>query len=149
MPSSALSQSKLRKSPRLAKPKRNGAISLLENALLVPAKRSRVGFLFDEGRNRRLLCMRLWQREALIRLLLDHGADPGTRPLLLFDLNDLRVRLPEDKRPRADARTPFYKIVRSLSEESDEVFWGTVPIMFEKEMESRGKLWRLRSKLTL
>lgn len=93
--------------------------------------------------------MRLWQREALIRLLLDHGADPGTRPLLLFDLNDLRVRLPEDKRPRADARTPFYKIVRSLSEESDEVFWGTVPIMFEKEMESRGKLWRLRSKLTL
>ena len=72
-------EEKLEKCPGLIKPGRNEA-SLLENALFFP------GLMPGHPHLSRVWVApgsRFWQREALIHLLLDHGADPCAESLLL------------------------------------------------------------------
>lgn len=139
----------LGESPKLGKSKQYD-VSLLENALFIPgADPSR--FL---GREESL---RLWeprfrQREALIRLLLAHGADPRAESVLLCRIPGLVNNVGLTSRGRhfggSTQSLPLYKAIPSLYGIGGKSFWGKVQAVFDENIKSRGTISRLRSILS-
>lgn len=140
---------KLEESPKLVKPKRY-EVSLLENTLFIPGTEPSIPFWFQESPE--LWQPRFLQREALIRLLLDRGADPRAESLLLRRVPGLvstRSLIPKWRQFGAAARTlPLYKTVPSLSRVGNKTFWEQVQTMFDENMKNRGTISRLRSLLS-
>ncbi len=148
-------EEKLEACPSLVKPGQNEA-SLLENALFIPGTTlgnplNFVG-LWDLPESR------FWQREALIRLLLNYGADPRTKSSLIYFVSNLAPEYQRDwPFDGAAARTlPLYKIVPGLSRVGgniwfgDKVFWEKTQAMLEEKAKGRGNsVSRLLSKLSL
>ncbi len=139
-------EEKLEKCPSLIQPGPNEA-SLLENALFFP------GMVYGHPNFAPSLEVpgsRHWQREALIRLLLDHGADPCAESLLLCHMPNFQGTTRRRWPFGAISRTlPLYKIVAGLNNIGDKVFWENTKAMFDENVKSRGTtMSRLRSKLS-
>ncbi len=142
-------EEKLEECPGLVKPRRN-EISLLENALFVPGWTP--GDPLDFDGLWEFPQWRFWQREALIRLLLDHGADPRAESSLIRFVCKL-VQTSQRDWPFDDATAralPLYKIAPGLSRFGDKIFWEKTQAMLEEKAKGRGNsLSRLLSKLPM
>ncbi|KAK1765409.1 hypothetical protein QBC33DRAFT_621203 [Phialemonium atrogriseum] len=143
-------EQKLKECPKLVKPKRY-EVSLLENALFVPGAKPGRPFGLEESPG--LWRLRFLQREALVRLLLDRGADPRAESLLLCHVPRLvkgLILMPKGRRVAAAARAlPLYKTLPSLSGVGNKTFWEPVQTMLDENMKNRGTISRLRSLLSL
>jgi hypothetical protein len=135
--------------PKLGKSKQYN-VSLLENALFIPG--SNPSRLLAREESRRLWQPRFRQREALIRLLLAHGADPRAESVLLCRFPGLVNSLSLTSRGRhfggATQTLPLYKTIPSFYSIGGKAFWGKVQSMFDDNLKSRGTMSRLRSILS-
>ncbi len=135
---------KLGACPKLVTPKRN-EVGLLENALLIPELaryRSATGSNPWKG-----LGQSFSQRKTLIRLLLNHGADPRAVPLLLLDASREVFTISHRLELGLDKGGPLYKTIQALSVKTEIVFWKKVQEVFEESMKNRRTFSRFRAKL--
>jgi len=128
--------------PKLVMPKQ-GEVSLLENALLIPEMdiwNPRYGRpISDFGRG-------FPHRDALLRLLLTHGADPSAVPLLLLHTSPVMFHI---KPHEAGLRNlPLYKIVKALSVKREGLVWKKVQAVFAENMKKRGTFSRLGERIS-
>ncbi|KAK3896786.1 hypothetical protein C8A05DRAFT_20316 [Staphylotrichum tortipilum] len=150
-------EQKLEACPGMVRPKRN-EVSLLENALFID-KRSTFGFGWIRPSEEDMIA-RLRRQDALIRLLLAHGADPRAESVWLShdpDIFHCFILYPPDaaglraNRRKREPRLPLYKIVPEILLGTKPVFSDNVRVMFDENLKnqgkSRGKISRLRAKL--
>lgn len=129
--------------PKLVMPKQ-GEVSLLENALLIPES-ARLDIWDARYQPISYLGPGFPHREALLRLLLTHGADPSAAPLLLLHASPVMF----DIKPHEAGleHLPLYKIVKALSVKSETLVWKKVQAVFAENMKKRGAISRLGARL--